>query len=198
MDILSEDIAFARRFAMERDPRLAQRLTFTDQPLTALGDRRFDYIVSKDSFEHIIDVDGMLRVIRERLAPGGKVYIGFSPLYHSPYGDHDRRRTGFARYGAAGKLLAALPWGHIFLEPWILRRHSAMRGEPVTSMHQLNLNKMKVGEFRSRIRTANLEMESFLVNQGDNRVGRLLSAVRSFPGLETYCTYNVYCILTAG
>lgn len=195
VDILSDDIAFARRFAAERSPELARRISFTDRPLSELGDRRFDFIVSKDSFEHIIDVDGMLAAIRARLAPGGRVYIGFSPLYHSPYGDHDRRRTGFARYGAPGKLLAALPWGHLFLEKWILRRHSALRGEPVTSMHQLNLNKMKVGEFRERIKAANLEAESFLVNRGDNKVGRLLSAVRPLPGLETFCTYNVYCIL---
>jgi SAM-dependent methyltransferase len=196
VDILSDDIAFARRFAAETVPDFAQNISFSDEPLAALGDRRFDYVVSKDSFEHIIDVDGMLRAIRERLAPNGKVYIGFSPLYHSPYGDHDRRRTAFARYGAWGKLLAALPWGHVFLERWILRGHSEMRGEPLTSMHQLNLNKMKVGEFRSRIRAAGFRVDSFRVNQGDSKIGRILSAFRLVPKLETYCTYNVYCILS--
>lgn len=195
IDIRQDDIEFARRFRDRELPTPSDHIRFSCEPLSRYHETQFDYVVSKDSFEHIIDVDGMLAEIRRVLKPGGWVYIGFSPLYHSPYGDHDRRRTAFANLGVAGKLLAALPWGHLLMEKQILRRHSKMRREPVTSMHDLNLNKLKVGEFRKKIQAAGLAAESFLVNQGNNKVGKVLSALRALPGLEDYCTYNVYCIL---
>jgi 2-polyprenyl-3-methyl-5-hydroxy-6-metoxy-1,4-benzoquinol methylase len=59
-------------------------------PIESLDEPPFDLIVSKDTFEHIANVDEVLRAIRRLLKPSGQLWIGFSPLYYSPWGDHGR------------------------------------------------------------------------------------------------------------
>ncbi len=195
IDIRKDDIEFARNYVDQHHPELSGKLEFTCEPVAHLPEEHFDAVVSKDSFEHIIDVDGMLAAIRDRLKSQGRIYIGFSPLYHSPYGDHDRRRTAFKFLGVLGRGLAVIPWGHLWMEPQILRQHARLRGEPVTSMYQLNLNQMSIEAFRSKIERAGLVTEWMAVNQGENLLGKVLSLLRRIPALERYCTYNVYCIL---
>jgi hypothetical protein len=114
---------------------------------------------------------------------------------NSPYGDHDRRRTAFASLGIVGRLLAVIPWGHLLLERQILKRHSELRGESLASMHDLNLNKLKVGEFRDKVVAAGFEIDSLRFNQGSSKIGKIFAVGRRLPGMETYCTYNLYCKL---
>ena len=195
IDILPNKIELASRYVEEHLPELANRIQFSCEPMSELRGREFDLVVSKDAFEHILDVPGMLADIESTLADAGKVYIGFSPLYHSPFGDHDRRRKAFADWGLFGKLLAKLPWGHMFLEPLILRMHPVTRGQPSASIQNLSLNAMAIGEFRNYIRSADLVPNVFYVNQGDSIIGRMLSVFRRVPVLEKYCSYNIYCVL---
>lgn len=195
-DISPAQITAARSTLDSDHPEIAGRVSFETQTVAEIDRRPFDLIVSKDSFEHILDVPGTLAAIHARLAPAGVVYIGFSPLYHSPYGDHDRRWTAFRAWGPAGRLLAAMPWGHLLLEKQIIRRHRLLSERRIESMKDLNLNMMSVSQFRDNIRAAGFEARYFAANRGGNPLGRPLSLLRRIPGLEKYCTYNVYCELT--
>ena len=195
VDILEDDIKTATEFTAAKYSGLASKLRFTNQPIPELGDSQFELIVSKNSFEHILDVPKVLTQFHDSLADSGKVYIGFSPLYHSPYGDHDRRRAAFKAWGIWGRLLSGLPWGHLFLEQQILNNHPVLKDRENVSMHDLNLNKMTIGEFRQHIANCGFEVQILLTNRGDNMIGKLLSLLRRIPFLETGCTYNAYCIL---
>ena len=195
IDIIPDHIDAAKSRMRSAYPELASRIDFTTRGLTEIERPPFDLVVSKDSFEHIIDVPAMLAQVRTRVAPTAELFLGFSPLYHSPYGDHDRRRTAFRHLGIAGRLIALIPWGHLFLESQILKRHAAIRSRPVESMHDLNLNKISIGEFRQYVRDAGFEPRYFAVNCGRNPLGWPFSILRRLPGLEKYCTYNVYCEL---
>lgn len=62
----------------------------------------FDIVLSKDTFEHVQDLDHLLKGVAQRVRQGGLLVCGFSPLYYSPNGDH-------ARYDLP------LPWMHAFL-----------------------------------------------------------------------------------
>ena len=146
----------------------------------------FDLVVSKDSFEHIIEVPKMLDSIRSHVSDGGRVYIGFSPLYHSPYGDHDRRRAAFRPWGIFGKILAAIPWGHLLLEKKILKMQSQLQKREIKSMQDINLNKMSIGEFRTHISDSDLAIDSFRVNQGDSKIGSVFAILRKIPLLEKH------------
>lgn len=63
-------------------------------------------------------------------------------------------------------------------------------------MHDLSLNKVSIAEFRSYVRAAGFEPRYFATNRGGNPLGWPFSVLRRVPGLEKYCTYNVYCELT--
>src|ERR671918_2912922 len=60
----------------------------------------FDLVLSKNTFEHVADPAAYVDVMRSHVAPGGRVVIGFSPLWKSPLGGH----IGF---------MTKLPWAHL-------------------------------------------------------------------------------------
>jgi hypothetical protein len=173
---------------------MANRVRFSSSLVSEL-DEQSDLIIPKDAFEHIIDVPGMLISIRDRLKDDGQVYIGFSPLYHSPYGDHDRRLVAFSGWGIFGRLIALMPWGQLLFERLIFENHPKIYGNTDATIADLNLNKMTVKEFRQYIREGGFEIRTLLANRGRNPIGQILGAIRRFPSLENFCTYNVYCVL---
>ena len=74
------------------------------------NDISFDYMVSKDTFEHIIELEEMLREMTIRLKQGGRIYLGFGPLYYGPFGHH-------------GRINPKIPWGHLIIpEQVIIKR----------------------------------------------------------------------------
>jgi len=195
IDIRESAVRDAANFVSTELPAYVDRIRFSSAPIGELERQAFDLVVSKDAFEHIIDAPTMLRELSYRLSPSGRMFIGFSPLYHSPYGDHDRRRTAFRDWGAAGALLAAVPWGHLVMEPLIVRRHRKIQGRDIQTIQDLNLNAMNIDEFRRYIEEAGLMEHYFATNQGHNPLRVLFSMFTRVPVLRRYCTYNAYCIL---
>lgn len=53
-----------------------------------MGREQVDGIVCRNVMEHVPDPRAVLRSMYDALRPGGTAYIGFSPLYKSPYGAH--------------------------------------------------------------------------------------------------------------
>ena len=84
LDLKSDLINFATQHIEQNFPQLVNIIEFKDIDLKFYGNTAFDYIVSKDSFEHIIDVPGMLKEMKKRLKPGGKIFIGFGPIIYQP------------------------------------------------------------------------------------------------------------------
>jgi SAM-dependent methyltransferase len=143
----------------------------------------FDFIVSKDTFEHVVDVRGMLGHLRELLSPGGQIWVGFSPLYASPWGDH--RRAGLG-----------VPWGHVLLPSRIVYAAASRRqGKKIRSLDDLELNGMTPQMFRDCVEQASLRFESVRYNQGAKLLLRPLNALRTVPALEPLATVSIYAIL---
>ncbi len=184
VDPSRELIDFARENLETNYPPLKPILEFRPGDITAAGEERFDLVVSKDSFEHILDPAGILTAIRDRLKPGGLAFIGFSPLYFSPWGDHRRTR-------------AYLPWGHLIIpEKLLIRRLNRLYPEqPVNRIEDLRLNKYSPARFRETFARSGLEVVWLGVNRSRNPAMRLFDTFRRIPFLEKYFTYNLYCIL---
>jgi SAM-dependent methyltransferase len=53
-----------------------------------IGKEVADIIICRDVMEHVAEPYNILKSMYEVLKPGGINYIGFSPLYKSPYGSH--------------------------------------------------------------------------------------------------------------
>lgn len=176
-------IAFAReKLALE--PEAVRRLIdFKACGIEELpAEEAYDVIFSKDAFEHIMDVPAVLAEMRRRLVPGGKAYIGFGPLYRSPYGDHHWAE-------------ADLPWGHLYMpESLLLRRIEKRTGHRYGSLKELELNQWRLHQFLPAFRGA-MTIESLCLNRGDHPVYAASRALCRLPLIGEYFTFNIYCIL---
>ncbi len=184
IDPASELVEWAKQNVAERHPDLADRLSFSTQDAGELQpDSRFDLAVSKDTFEHVADIPGLLRDLRRLLRPGGELWVGFSPLYYSPRGDHDR--TGLR-----------IPWAHAVLpESRVLARAQRLSGEPLTSLEDLGMNGLTPAQFRAAVPAAGLELDSIAYNRGDKARLRALGVMRRLGPLEKFATVSIYAIV---
>src|SRR5689334_3486978 len=70
LDLKQNLVDFAREYVRQRFPELESRVTFEAMELKDYPAEQFDIVVSKDSFEHILDLDQMLSEMKRRLRPG--------------------------------------------------------------------------------------------------------------------------------
>jgi ubiquinone/menaquinone biosynthesis C-methylase UbiE len=79
----------AVRYAQERLRDLPQvTVLAADAQGIPFGDASFDVVVSSAAFEHVHDVEGMLREVARVLRPGGMLFAQFSPLWWHYNGPH--------------------------------------------------------------------------------------------------------------
>ncbi|WP_143149376.1 class I SAM-dependent methyltransferase [Hyphomicrobium sp. CS1BSMeth3] len=158
-----------------------------------LPPREFDVVVSENTLEHVMDVPGLLAEVRRRLKPGGKVYIGFGPLYHAPDGDH-----GWLREMLPGWPRIIWPWGHLMLRSYALKKLSRMHGReyhaPRDWMH-LDLNQHTIDDYRRMFEESGLTIVDLRTNYVTSFKGKLIARAARIPGLEKYCTLNLNVIL---
>jgi SAM-dependent methyltransferase len=184
IDTDQQRIAFADENATQQFPHLRSALHFLDKDLRDCEERNFDVILSKDSFEHILDPDAVLAEMSQRLKPGGRIYIGFAPLYNSPIGHHFRTGT-------------MLPWGHLLTsEQKIVAHLNRKKQMAISSIRDLGLNMYALRDYRRIFTTCGLQIETLLTNQSRNPGMKLFSLIaNSIKPLEEYFTHNLYCIL---
>ena len=111
LDINPHLIYFAQENLINNFPHLAGIVEFIHSDIQCFNrEMTFDYIVSKDTFEHILDLEDVIKEMAARLRTVGTIYVGFGPLYFSSRGDHRRTKLN-------------LPWGHLIVpDSVILRR----------------------------------------------------------------------------
>ncbi|MBI4658729.1 MAG: methyltransferase domain-containing protein [Verrucomicrobia bacterium] len=198
LDTDSRLIGFATTHVKHEFPQIADRVEFRDLDLGDYHGEGFDLIISKDSFEHIMDLGGMLEEMKRCLEPGGRIFAGFGPLYNSPFGHHGRIITWLP--------WRRFPWGHLLeSEERIVARMNRRREEgenifcyhdgPIASIRDLGLNQNSLADYRRIIGQSGLRVVSFRVNQSANCLSKVCSLLRYLPGLEEYFTHNVYCVL---
>jgi ubiquinone/menaquinone biosynthesis C-methylase UbiE len=187
IDTNANRIDFAKRAAADF-PHLASALHFHSTPVHALdGQNRFDAILSKDTFEHVENPAAILAEFHRLLRPGGCAYIGFSPLWYSPFGDH-----GFLTH-------RRLPWLHLLRgDAKFLAAHNAHTNRPDTTPAQAGFNKLTPAAFRAMAANAGLTIVTMRVNQSDGlkRVAFApLDLARKIALLEAYATVSIYATL---
>ena len=176
LDINSDQIRRAREFVK------SEGIVFYDTDVANVDDS-FDLILTKDTFEHVDDIDLILRLLTDRLAADGEIWAGFSPLYNSPWGDHGRLN------------LPRVPWLHTL--PWPLVGRLANRPDrpDLRSIKDVGMNGLTPQGFRRAVRAAGLHFASVQYNAGDQALLRLLEALRRIPPLEKYATVSIYAVL---
>lgn len=192
IDLEEKRIDFARENLRQNYPEFVGRIEFLCMDLMDYPqDPAFDYVTSKDTFEHILGLESVLQAIRQRLKPGGRLYTGFSPLYHAPYGDHCR--LAMQTYG---------PWGHLLLgEARLIQRLNRKCDRDVSCIADLGLNQLKVTDYQRLFRISGLNVVEFKTNVVGRSslkrqiAGQVMALLSRLPFLETYFTSNIYAIL---
>jgi SAM-dependent methyltransferase len=196
LEIKQRLVAFSNAILRRSYSRLVNRVAFERCDLRQYDEEEiFDTIVSKDSFEHILDLDTMLQAMRRRLKPGGRIYAGFGPLYTSPFGDHDRREVAFKPLGPLGKAVAKVPWLHLPLEQVVVKLHRRQTGADIRTIQDLGLNGLSISDYRRAFRDSGLTVVDLRINQGSTVASTVLSKLAQVPVLEDYCVHNMYCVL---
>ncbi|MBW4560909.1 MAG: class I SAM-dependent methyltransferase [Mojavia pulchra JT2-VF2] len=183
LDTDSHRIDFANENLRQNYPQLTHIVEFKDIDLRHYDGLSFDVILSKDSFEHILDLDIVMAEMTKRLKSGGRIYIGFAPLYSSPWGDHHRTQI-------------PIPWGHLIVsEQFIIQRLNRQRKQKISSIYDLGLNKMTLADYRSLFSNSGLYIVYLQTNVSKNIVMKLFSLFSRIKFLEEYFTHNLYSIL---
>jgi SAM-dependent methyltransferase len=183
LDTDQKRIDFAKNNILQNYPELKNVVTFHCQELIDYSEELFDIMVSKDALEHILDVTSLLDEMKKRLKSGGKIYIGFGPLYNSYGGDHSGTR-------------AIIPWGHvIFPESFLIRRANMVRSVKISNIYELGLNKLSYDDYKRILCQCGLKINYLKTNVTNNKVMKIFILLRKIKFLKEFFTYNLYCIL---
>ena len=184
LDINPDDIAFAREYLRTNHPNLTANIEYVCLDLKDyVAFESFDYVISKDSFEHMLGLESILSEIKTRLKKKGKIYVGFGPLYLSCFGDHGKTKT-------------IIPWGHLIIpEKIILKRLNKKETDKITSIKELGLNKLTLQDYSKLFKNSGLSVTYFKTNCGNNLIYKLFSLLSKIGWLKEHFTQNIYCIL---
>lgn len=187
IDLNPRLIEFAKRNLEINYPDLMGRVEFHLIDIAEFPEYEFDLMTSKDTFEHVMDLPGVLTAMRERLKPGGRLYAAIGPLWNSPFGDHDTVKKIFG---------VNLPWAHLILpQGWVLRKVSQRVGRPLQSYRDLGLNMLAFRDYKTILYNSGFEVEFFRPNNSRHPVLRAFAIMAKVPFLTEYFTNNLYCIL---
>src|SRR5207244_425865 len=145
--------------------------------------------LSKDTFEHVADPVGYVRVMEQHLAAGGDLVIAFGPLWKSPWGSHLWFMT-------------EVPWVHlVFPEDVMLAERERFRPweAVVTRLEDVpgGLNRMTLGRFEHVMAGSGLKRGIYEVDFTSDewrRLGSLLALVNRRPRLREYFAEYVFSI----
>lgn len=193
IDTFQESVCVATK-NLQEFPELAGIVEYKASTIHDLEEHEFDAVISENAFEHILDVAAVLESIRRCLRLGGKAYIGFSPLYHSAFGDH-----GWMQKALPGGDRFLVPWGHLLApQQWLFRRMESIYGKPVRSTVDwpfLCLNQKTAADFRRLFRDSNMRIVTSKSNANFGWRGKLLGSLSKIPILDRYFTVGLYYIL---
>ncbi len=184
IDINPKCIDFANEYLTMYYPELKDKIDFSNTDLMSYKEQDcFDYIISEDAFEHIMNLEEELVKMYKSLKVRGKLYTGFGPLYRSPYGGHKRMKM-------------PIPWGHLILpESMLIKWVSMHRKEKINSIHDLGLNKMSLADYKRLSNKKGWTILYFKVNHGDRLMSKIFSWISKIPFMEEYFSHDLYYVL---
>lgn len=193
IDIMESCIDDARSKAKALDAETQGRIRYEACELRDVADDDFDIVISEDAFEHIENVGEVLLQIRDRLKVDGKAYIGFGPLYHSPFGDH-----GWMRAVLPFRKYFPWPWGHLYLRNFAFKKLSEQHGVEVKDTFTwpyLVLNEKTVDEYLALFEKSGLQIASIEFNPAKSLVGKLFKLAGTFKPTRKYFTWAICAVL---
>lgn len=184
IDLNKKLLKFARENLSTNYSRLSEIIKFEEKDLLKDNfNKKFDIIVTKDTFEHSLNLPDILNKFYDLLTDGGKAYIGFGPLYNAYNGDHGRAQL-------------KVPWMHVILsEKIIVKRYNKKNNNKINRIEDLGLSKYSFKDYKKIFNDSKFDIDYFITNQSDHLVGKFFNILSKINFLEEYLTFNIYCIL---
>lgn len=184
IDLNKNLLKFARENLDTNYNNLSEKIIFEEKDLLKDNfNKKFDIIVTKDTFEHSLNLPDILNRFYDLLNDDGKAYIGFGPLYNSFNGDHGRTQL-------------KVPWMHVILsEKIIINRYNKKNSNQIDKIEDLGLSKYSFKDYKKIFSESKFNIDYFITNQSDHPVGKVFNILSKINFLEEYFTFNIYCIL---
>ncbi len=157
---------------------------------------KFDIIMLRDTLEHIYDQDKFLEHLKNFMAPGGKVFLGFPPWY-MPFGGHQQI--------CESKFLRKLPYFHL-LPRFMYKGMLKMFGESeakITNLMEVWDTRISINRFKRIIKKRNFTIEKetfYMINPNYevkfNLKTRALPKILNIPILRDFITTTYYCVIS--
>ena len=145
---------------------------------------KFDIIISKETFEHVLDLRKVLESMYGLLKKNGKIYSGFGPLYNFFNGDH-------------GRTYSILPWFHLILpQEFIINRVNKKNETKIKSIKELGLNMYSLKDYVTLFSKSSFKINMFEKNVSKNKFALIFKLLSKFKFLEEYFTFNIFVILS--
>lgn len=179
LDVGSSDYA-RKRLADE----WGDRVTILCEDVRTVDVAPADLIVSQNTMEHISPLQDILDAVVRLCKPGGEMYFGYAPLWHSPFGHHHNPRTN-------------LPWLHLLRgDQIVLDALERKIGRRYASIPEAGFNRATVADFRAAFAAQPAEVIELRRNPGSggwkSLVSQLLLIPAAIPSLEKYLTTGMY------
>ena len=184
IDLEDENINFAKENINENFQNLKDKIKFIKSDILKNSELiNFDYVVSKDTFEHTTNIEKILFKFHKITTNNGKIFLGFGPLYNFYNGDHGR--TG-----------AIFPWFHLIIpEKLLIKNINKKKGLNISKIEELGLSKYSYKQYSEFLNNSKFDIAYFRKNLSDHPLAFVFNSFSKIKILEEYFTYNIYCIL---
>jgi len=184
IDTNSNYIKFAKQSLNNNFQHHKNKIDFLHQDINNwTPDLKFDYIITKEVFEHTLNLPTVLSSMHKLLKQNGLIFAGFGPLYNFFNGDH-----GYTR--------AILPWFHLILpNKFLINRVNKTRDKKIQSIEQLGLNTYSLKKYREIFNNSDFEIVYFQTNRTSNKLAIPFKILSKINFLEEYFTFNIFIVL---
>jgi len=182
LDIDEDSIIRAKQNLNNYNMQIKNRIKFLCSPISDIKQSEFDIVISWATFEHIMELEETLDNLIAKVKSGGKLYIGFGPLYYSPFGHH----TG---------IKSRIPWIHVLFPKYFLKKVNTQNNIAITNIKELGINMQPFSNYMKCFNNHKLTVEYLKLNAGNYWLSKLGNLVKKIPYLNNLLIYNCYCIL---
>ena len=184
IDLEEQNIEFAKINLKKNFSEYIDKIEYFDQDInTWKTELKFDYIVSKEAFEHTFQLDKVLNSMYDLLNINGSIYTGFGPLYNFFNGDHGETRS-------------FLPWFHLILpRSFLIKRINNTRKIKISSLEDLGLNMYSLKDYKNVFYNSKFNVVFFKTNCTSNKLSIPFKILSKINFLEEYCSFNIFSVL---
>lgn len=184
VDLIEDNVEFAKENLRRNHFSVADKIEYHCMHIEDLSSNRlFDCVVSKDSFEHIIEFESVFSAMVSHVSQAGRILAGWGPLYYSPRGGH---------------ALTTFPWSHLlFPEDFLIKSYQKRCNGTATSIKDYGLNRFLFKDYVKIMKKFNLEETRFRVNVHECLLQNLLGlTLAKLPVIGNLFIFNAYLIFT--